>query len=223
MKAPSSRSHNAYDSEFVNLSDRLAKHHDTYGVRLRPYVSTYLPHFSLIPDPLKTLILTAIRENAALLDEMASAGEALNDSPRLLWRSLRRLGWVPRPDIFDKIEDGDVVELYDSSKIQVFRNLAFFNFTSLTLEEIVSFPLGVMFDIDPNATDFHIKTAERIIRQEITETERFDIGPYETREKAGERLRIRIHPKWISPVTHANTCVGVIAIHRPEILDGIPD
>lgn len=208
------------DLEFVKLGDQLANHHANHGVRMRPYTSADVPHFSKVPSPYKPLILSALRENVLLFDEMSAAGEPLIDSPRLLWRSLRRLNWTPRSDIFDKIEDGDVVELYDGAKNQIFRNLAFFNYISLTLEEIVSFPLGVMFNFDPSVLEYHDNTATRIAQQAIHATETLKLAPYIVEEKGGEFYRVKIHPKWISPVSHNDKCVGVIVVHRSELLNG---
>lgn len=208
------------DLQFVKLGDQLSRHHASHGVRMRPYTSVDVPHFSKVPSPYKPLILSALRENVLLFDEMAAAGEPLNDSPRLLWRSLRRLNWIPRSDIFDKIEKGDVVELYDGAKNQIFRNLAFFNYISLTLEEIVSFPLGVMFNFDQSVLDYHENTAKRIAQQAIRATETLELAPYIVEEKGGEFYRVKIHPKWISPVSHDDQCVGVIVVHRSELLNG---
>jgi hypothetical protein len=128
------------------------------------------------------------------------------------------LGWTPKSDIFDKIENGDVVEVYSVAMNQVFRNLSFFKYVSLTLEEIVSFPLGVMYEMEPQTLLFYQSVAGRVATNDIRLTEKHPLAPYLVKEKLGEKLIVQITPKWISPVMANQTSVGVIVIHKSDVI-----
>jgi len=206
------------DLEFCRITKALANHHVNHGLATRPFDSEDLPYFSQVPSEIKKLILHGLEENLNLFDEMTTEKESLNDSPRLLWRSLKRLGWHPTSDIFDKIEKDDVIEIYTAEKHQIFRNLAFFDFISLTLEELVSLPLGVAIEFDPIVLKYINTVAQRIVDQTIRETERSTLPAYIIQEKMGSKFRVEIQQKWLSPVFRDGRSVGVICIHRPRMI-----
>jgi hypothetical protein len=206
------------DQLFIEYGDTLSKYHAENSVNMQSYRDRQIPHFTQLPEELKKLILDSMMENIDLFNEMKSHGESLVDSPKLLWRSLNRLGWKPKSDIFDKMADGDIIEVYTLERMQVFRNLAFFDVVSLTLEELVSFPLGIAYEIENHALDFYVQLSEKAAAQEITNTHLSPLRPYLVKEKLGEKLTVKVTPKWISPVYQNNIVVGIIGTHRSEII-----
>lgn len=87
-------------------------------------------------DPSRVLL--ALRTYSELLQSQLDAGESLRDDKRLLWRMLTKMGYVPRSDIFDAIESGDVIEIFTDDNWQVFRNMAYFDLVRITVDELAT-------------------------------------------------------------------------------------
>ena len=57
-------------------------------------------------------LISRLETELAFFDEAVANGERLTDSPQLVWRYFRKTGYTPCSDIFGKITDSDIVELY---------------------------------------------------------------------------------------------------------------
>ena len=213
MKQPVSKNDSSESTlSFLHLADSLKSYHEKYGIPLRPYEDRSLPHFSKLPADHQKIVLTSLTVMLNLYAEMEINGEKPVDSARLLWRSLNRLGWRPLSDIFDKIEDDDVIEIYSSENIQVFRNMNFFRFITVTLEELCSFPWYQVAEMDKVAADYYATLAPKMKANSIGETHRTPIPKYLATENLGDKATLEIVPQWISPVYEGQQCVGIISI-----------
>ena len=85
-------------------------------------------------------MLAHIQAALEIFEETRADGYRLKDSPKLMWRAFRKLGWTPSPDIFDKMIEGDVVVIYSADQKQVFQNINFFDWVSITLEDLYATP-----------------------------------------------------------------------------------
>src|SRR5262249_50245473 len=106
-------------SEIQALNDRFRQLCELYaavgareGVRIRPYRDPSVPAFSSLPEDRKHAVIAALSQALECFEDASAAQEALRDSPRLLWRALRKLGLTPRSDLFDKIRDTDVINCF---------------------------------------------------------------------------------------------------------------
>jgi hypothetical protein len=64
---------------------------------------------------------------------------------QLAWMALRALGFVPPSDLFNRIGDDDLIEIYDRSGIQCYRSFSFAKFTTYSLEELMFNPWHILF------------------------------------------------------------------------------
>lgn len=136
----------------------------------------------------------------------------LKDSPRLIWRALGSLGFTPPSDIFDKMRDGDVVEVYSSSFYQLFRNLNLFGIVSVSLEELCSCPTTELVTY-PEATAVRlVEVAEGIRLREINQAIDPGIPPYSWREKVGDFHRGETTVKWMAPIRRGDGEYVVLVI-----------
>lgn len=178
-----------------------------------------MPHFSRLSDDQKREILEALRSTLDLYDEMEAYQDSLVDSPKLLWRSLRRFDWHPQSDLFDKIEPDDVIEIYSAGNVQVFRNLNFFRYVSLSLEELCSLYWWETTKMEPQAADYYSVLAPKMARNEVLpETFAFPLEPYKVVELIGDRQEIEVSPRWISPLFQGSRCMGLVFIEKLKIL-----
>jgi hypothetical protein len=216
-QAISKENENGNTQSFLHLADALKIYHDRCGIPLKPYDDARLPHFSKLPAVSQNLVLTSLGAMLSLYAEMENHGERPNDSSRLLWRSLNRLGWRPLSDIFDKIESDDVIEIYSSENVQIFRNMNFFRYISITLEEMCVYPWYQIAQMGVVASEYYATLAPQMQNNTITETFRTPIPPYYAKELMGEKNVLEIGPRWMSPVFEDSRCVGIISLVKSRL------
>src|SRR5262249_8910344 len=106
-----------------------------------PFLNENVPVFSALPQEKKQDAIAFLTRELEVYEGMRAEKLSLRDSPKLLWRMLNRLGLAPLPDVFDKIENEDSIEVYlidSTGHHQVFRNLKWFEHISFTIEQLAS-------------------------------------------------------------------------------------
>lgn len=225
MAVHASRARSGTDngSLFLSLSEAFCKTLGSNGIRFRPYQSEELPHFSRLRPDMQAIVLAYLEESLATWAESAANGESLNDSSRLLWRTLSRMRLTPQPDIFDKITDDCVVEIYTPEFRQIFRNLNFFRYFSCTLEELVSHPTHELAAFPREVLERLLEIAQRLGQGTITETFVPSIPPYVFQEIAGiERLKVEVTLRHFSPIVENGRSIALIVVNNCRIVGQAP-
>lgn len=192
---------------------------NSVALQNRDSESATLPRFSRLDSAKQKLILSSLQETLAVYSESEASGESLMDTKRVLWRALSRMKLPPQPDILDRIEDEDVVEVYLTDFFQVFRNLNFFRYFSCTFEELVSCPIPELGNFEPATLAFLQQTAMKLAAGELKHTYKPDIGPYSLQETVGRcQYRLEIQLKYFSPILENGKGKALIAINRSKIV-----
>ena len=123
------------NQDFMSLTEDLSRWLAVEGKRCRPYTPG-LPFFSQLPVHKRAEIVQAVRFYHELCQEQVNEGYKITDSLVFTWRALNKLGLVPRSDLFSKVTDDDILEVYDGEGRQLYRNFRFFDFCSYTMEEL---------------------------------------------------------------------------------------
>jgi PAS domain-containing protein len=189
------------------------------GVNKSPYFSRDLPHFSELAADEQAEAVRVLGHTLEIFDEVKTAGGTLADTPQLIWRSLRRLNWTPKSDVFDKIEKGDVIEIYSTEHRGLFRNLAFYDLVSYSLEDVFARKWFELFKRDEKKTAEIFQFVDRILRDEFRETTAPGFGHhlcYEMRSPA--RLHYKMSVKYVSPVYKEGKIAGYVAIETCEVV-----
>jgi hypothetical protein len=185
------------------------------GIRVRPFHSSDLPCFSKLNAEQKNEAISQIASLLEIFEETQSEQGRLKDSPRLLWRTLRKLKWIPQPDIFDKIQDGDVVEIYSVEHKHIFQNLEFFNWVSHTLEEIYCTPWYAAVQREQNVIEAMYGVAAKLVSGEQTSTVDPAI-PEHWIEEVGTELLLKyfLSMRFVSPLRADGRPVGYVVVWR---------
>lgn len=133
-----------FTSVAVMLSEVLARN----GVQVEPFKDG-LPYFRSLPVSKQQEILHQLKFYYQLCLEQILEGHSLKDSHTFTWRAFRKLGLKPTSDLFSFIEDGDLIELYDRDNRQLYRNFAYYDYCSYSLEELYSLEWWKLFERDP--------------------------------------------------------------------------
>ncbi len=148
-----------------------------------------------------------------MFEEAAAAAEPLNEPTRLMWRYFSKNGGTRCSDIFDKISNTDVVEVFNSEQQLCFVNFNFFEHVSFTLEQIFYMTWHHATKRDPAIQQRLLETSRRILAGEIRQT--FDPGiPGHLVEEVDTQLLLKyqIHMKWASPVFTESKNSGFIVV-----------
>lgn len=187
---------------FLLLAEEYARYATAAGKRIHrapPAEARRL--FEKNEDARQRALIHRLEVDLAIFAEMTAAGESLTDSRRLLWRHLGKSGCAPRSDLFDKIHDTDVVEIYGLDQIHLCQSLSFFDWISHTLEQIFCEPWYELVRRDPRIERELAELARRIVHGEIRET--FAPGlPWHVVEEVAtaELKKFHFHLKHLSPV-----------------------
>ncbi len=65
---------------------------------------------------------------------------------------IQKLGLTPPSDLFDKIKDDQIFEIYNEESVQIFRNLNFFKICSHSIDDLVSTPWWALFRRDDSVS-----------------------------------------------------------------------
>jgi hypothetical protein len=177
--------------------------------------------FSALEASHKTRIISRLEIEITLFEEIIAAGEKLTDSARFVWRYFTKCGGSPSSDIFGKIHEGDVVEIYSTEQIHLFQNLNFFDWVSSTLESIFCEPWFQTTKRDSEAQLLIYAAALRIITGEVRETLDPKV-PWHLIEEIDTEMNLKFHLrlKWISPVFKNQQLESIIAISECKPYQG---
>jgi PAS domain-containing protein len=136
---------NHLEAEFRSKLEELSSIVREHGFNVTAYESSELPHFNALSAHAQTSALASVDFYLSLCLETMSAGEPLLKSQQLTWRAMRRFGLIPNPDLFTKIGGEDIIEIFDTDNIQIFRNFQFFKLCSYSLESLFCRPWMDLF------------------------------------------------------------------------------
>ena len=153
------------------------------------------------------------------------SGDDLRDSPRLLWYAIRKLGNLPPNDLFEKIKSSDVVEIYNSSGIQVFRNHRFFEICSYDFSELFIYPWHELYDRETHVDETLMKYGQEIFSGKCSDTIPVnDIPGHKMQERfSPEKYTMSMQEKWFSPLKRVDgTVEHNVAISEVTVIDKHP-
>ncbi|MEZ4815969.1 MAG: hypothetical protein R3A80_12330 [Bdellovibrionota bacterium] len=126
--------------------------------------------FLSLPLEFQQKAVLAFQFYVETISAMIKAGEAPTNSKRFLWRALQSLALIPLDNVFSQISDDDIIEVYSSEGIQIFRSFSFLETISYTIEDLIVFPWHDLFTRDEKITELLIDQAVRLFNREIEET-----------------------------------------------------
>lgn len=123
------------EREFKKVSMEFCEALKFFGIKKLPFHTSYNLHFSKRSKKDQKKIIAYLDINLQILNECIMSGDSAFDNRVLLWRVFKRIGGAPQDDIFDKIGDEDLIEVYFPDHTPLFRNLKFYREFSYTVDE----------------------------------------------------------------------------------------
>ncbi|MFV3407586.1 hypothetical protein ACNH6C_03200 [Bdellovibrio bacteriovorus] len=196
---------------FRLLCERLALVLEKEGLSVKPYHDPALPHFCRLANDQKDLALQTLKDYVEICQEVQAESYSLKDSPRFCWKALRRWGLVPSSDFFDKLEMANIVEIYTSDNLQIFRNLRFFEVSTYTLEELYTLEWWKLYGREEAVTRDLFAAALDLLSGKVPGTMRFQVGKHQLWELCSEGLRrFEVEPRYASSLRRSGEIKGFL-------------
>ncbi len=197
--------------EFKRLAEEYCALVNQFGFNVLPHRDWKVLNFEKCSLLQKKRAILYLDANLEILKECIASGENPKNSARLLWRILKKIKATPESDIFDKISEGDVIEVYLDDHTQIFRNLEFFNHTSFTIDELLCGTWYKLYKRDFISTLKMMKMAFRILTGTLQTTTAWNVPPHIFDEVgSSESLKQLIELKYLSPLKNNGKRIGAI-------------
>lgn len=173
---------------------------------------------SLTPRPYPKDFLH--RKEALTLFNELIAGPDCKNHKDLMWRYFSKMRFVPASDVLDRIEDDDILEVYDMNGDQIFRNLNYFDVVSFSVEDLVSMNWKRDFKRSAKVTIQLVELVFRFATGYFTRTmDCAKVPVHIVEETIARRHKIELHLKYISPLKQNGKCVAILVGSRARILE----
>jgi hypothetical protein len=201
------------------MAEAFRDHLAAEGYRVLPYRSPELRYFTAAEPRRRELALAQIERTLALFEELKREDKPLKDTSSYLWRALRQLNLVPRPDVFDKIQDGDIVEIYSLEQELLFCNLQFFEICSFSLEEVFGLQWHRVTRRPERFAHQLWQLGMSMAQGLITETVDPGIEVHVVEEiDSPENHRMKLHVKYLSPLKRDGQPYAILVIQQTEVI-----
>jgi hypothetical protein len=188
-------------NRFRALAESFCDHAKSIGIEILPYQNPALLHCRKLTPEQQTQALSRLTVYYKIMSTATEAKIELRDDKSLLWWALKEFKLRPTSDILDKLDEGDVIEVYDSNFVQIYRNFQFFRICSYTLEELFSYEWPVLFDREAHITESLIKDCMKVLSSPERKTIRFEVADHIIRENfSPKKFHIKAVHKVISPL-----------------------
>lgn len=198
-------------SEFKRLAEEYCTLVNQFGFSIRPHRDWKVLNFEKCSVAQKKRAILYLDANLEILQDSIASGEDPKNSAKLLWRILKKIKATPEADIFDKISDTDVIEVYLDDHTQIFRNLNFFNYTSFTIDELLCGTWYKLYKRDFISTLKMMKVAFKILTGRLQSTTAWNVPVHIFYEVGSlECLKQSIELKYLSPIKNNGKRIGAI-------------
>lgn len=201
--------------EFKKLSAQYCDLINQFGFKVKAFRENRPLRFESSALKQKMRAIAYLDANIEILNECIASGENPKNSAQMLWRILKKIKATPEMDIFDKIEDGDVIEVYYDDHVQIFRNLEFFNYCSFTVDELLCGKWYNLYKRDFVTTLKMLRMAFKFLTRKLDSTMAWNIPEHVFDEVDSEQqLKHSILLKYASPIRSRGEMIGAICTSR---------
>lgn len=207
------------ESEFIKIAIEFCDSLKVLGMTTLPFRSSSNLHFSKRSKKDQKKIIAYLDISLAIFNEcILSGGTEAFDNRVLLWRLLKRIGGVPQDDLFDKIKDDDLIEVYFPDHTPLFRNFKFYREFSYTVDEALCQTWYQFCRRDLTVTLKTMKAA-LLFQRNSKQTTLWTIPRHYVDERGtAMELRASMLQKYISGVHHEGKLTAMICTSEVNIV-----
>lgn len=188
------------------------------GLPLVPYRSEQLPYFSVLSLEEKRRTWDHFFNYFQTCLGTLETHHTLKDNVGLFRQALKRLQFHVPEEVFLALEDDDVIEIYTSNSIQIFRTFNFFHLVRYTLEDIFCRPWFELYRRDEFTNRANFSAMTKVLNGEAPIPYYANIPVHQVTETQPEScLSTTIQQRFMAPVfqiAQERETVGVINVFK---------
>lgn len=217
----------AFENEFTKdnfkqVLESLSEIHARFGIGLPPYSDPSLVWYGQLSQLEQKSAFNMANTYHGICQSIESDGASLRDNRVFLWRGLKELGLNFDNDLFDRITEDDLIEVYNSQNIGLFRNLKFYDFISYPMEDIYCRPWTDLFtrpDLEKSMK--LVEAAESVFNKNGQTVNTKSLGFHRVIETdSPERLKMDVLVKELHPLFDQNQKVSALVAVEHSISKG---
>lgn len=186
---------------FRQISMKIADLGASVDIKITPFHNPKLPHFTKLPLPQQKNVIASLRTYLNIYESVLAEGASILSSSRVVWNALLQLGYRPTSDLFSYIRDEHLIEIHDSSLIQIFRNIGFFNYCTYSLEDLYCNNLTDLYTRDEKLEKDLIGIVGKIYSGQVDRVIDPHLQPHVIQEKASmNKFAVFCHIQNMAPL-----------------------
>jgi hypothetical protein len=190
------------------------------GIAIEPYVGDFPRQFCSLDGDQQGAVLSSFERYLQVCAETIASGYHLKSDRQLLWQSLKNFGLCPTSDMMEHIEDGDLIEIYTNTGIQIFRNARLFPHCSYSLDDLLCKPWWQLFRRDQAVTDEILAMTRDLYSGRNPNTQIYTMAPFYLEEVESPRLyRCLVQNKIMSPLRDKQDSSSIAGVTVAKILE----
>lgn len=216
--------------EYIFFLDSFAKNIKVHEVEIQPYSKESLQKFLSLPQERQEMAMTHFYSYVDLVggaDVFPIKDKIPKDVTEqdLLRLCSRKLEIRFSDDIYGKITDEDIVEVYTKDLIQIYRSLRFFNLSSYDLLELLSYEFHELYERSFQVNSYLFEAGQKLINRDpsLAPVDLSFIPKHVMREKISHlRVSFMIQFKEMYPIyTLSNEFYGYVVIQGANKIDTV--
>lgn len=175
--------------------------------------------FLSIPADTQNMVVKAWDEQSSFIEAAIRAGLKATDELGMLNFALSRLNLLGDSSLMSEIREGDVIDIFNSEYVQIYRSYSYFALCNYSLVELSAYPWYELYERSMNLTRQLIEVADKVLSGQVSRVSFDHLPEYTLRERLTdaqatflqkEKFGIRL----VSPVTGENFALSVKTV-RP--------
>lgn len=204
-----------YQNQLADLANKL----NSFGLQVVAFNSKSWQQFEKMSPEQRQSSYSRFLFYYEICQECLVDGNSLTDNNKLLWYAIKKMNLRPKSDLFDKLAHDDVVEIYDASFMQVYRNFNFFEICSYSLADLFMWEWRDLYYRDDVITQGLAQQGIKVFTNEA-ETQKILVPEHKLKELFSEqKFVMHMKPGLFSPLFDKLKCVpAVVATSKVNIL-----
>lgn len=174
--------------------------------------------FGELPEADQRAAITVMVGQAEFIRSALQNSIDSHNEVEMLKFALRKLSLLSDTNVFDEIENGDVIEIFDREYRQVYRSYSCFNLCNYSLIELTSYPFFELYERSSHVTKRLVEFCDAIINGSATYLSFSTLPEYVLRElKTQNPSSFSVREKFVSKLVCAQTGTNyVLSVKRIE-------
>jgi PAS domain-containing protein len=180
---------------------RFCKLAKKFGRELQPYREETWVKFRSLAPAIQSAVFEKFMTYHLLCEKAAGEGIDIADDRSLIWWAIRDFGLRPPSNLFDTIVQGDILEIYNSEGIQIFRNWAFFEFSGYSIGDIFVYTWDELYLRDKQIIADVTTKVEQLLTGQIKQAILSGVPSHRIIERFSPRRKVmELTMKYFSPL-----------------------